>query len=232
MMAVSEKRVAATIAIIEDDPSMLELESYHLQKAGYRVLEFSSTMHVEEALEEIDLLIVDRKLPGVEGSDFVRYLRQKGVDTPVIFVSSKQRDEEIEEGFVSGGDDYLRKPFNIQEFVFRVDAMIRRTSHTKAKAGGNIEYRDIVIDIDARKLYIEHREVTLTKLEFDLLLFMVQNRQKVLDRELLLRHVWRGDQSVQKRTINVTLNRLKKKIDPTGEKVYFVPIHGIGYKLL
>jgi len=229
MMAVSGKRVSATIAIIEDDSSMLELESYHLQKAGYHVLEFSSTMHVEEALEEIDLLIVDRKLPGVEGSDFVRYLREKGVDTPVIFVSSKQRDEEIEAGFVSGGDDYLRKPFNIQEFVFRVDAMIRRT---KGKVGGNVAYRDMVIDVDARKVYIENEEVILTKLEFDLLHFMVQNRQKVLDRELLLHHVWKDDRTVQKRTINVTLNRLKKKIDPTGEKVYFVPIHGIGYKLL
>ncbi len=201
----------ATILIIEDDEDMLELETFHLQKEGYKVIGFSSTQNVEEALkkEEVDLLLVDRMLPRIEGSEFLGYLRDKGVNIPVMFISAKNKDEDIEEGFLKGCDDYLRKPFNIKELLFRVRAILRRTSNLKLD---RIQARDIVLDFNTRKAYVEEREVALTRLEFELLSLFIKNKNRVLDREYLLEHIWKDHSDTQKRTVNVTINRLKKKL--------------------
>ncbi len=222
-------KTIATIIVIEDDNELLELEKFHLEKEGFKVLGFNSTKNVESTLEqEIDLMIVDRKLPGIEGSDFIRYIRDKGVQIPVIFVSAKAKDNEIEEGFLSGGDDYLRKPFNTNELIFRVKAILKRTNALQHK---RLTHRDIIMDLNSRKTYVQENEVILTKLEFNLLSFFIKNKHKILERDYLLRYVWNDNELKQKRTVNVTINRLKKKIDPENNKEYINPIHGIGYKL-
>ena len=220
----------ATILIIEDDEEILELETYHLEKEGYKVLAFHSTKNVEQLLENdsIDLMLIDRKLPGIEGADFVRYIRDKGFEIPIMFVSGKSKDSDVVEGYRSGCDDYLRKPFDIQEFLCRIKAILRRTNIAQAEY---LSYRDIKMDLSQRKVYINEEEISLTKLEFNLLKFFIEHQNRILDREYLLRHVWGEDALKQKRTVNVTLNRLKKKIDPNGIKEYITAIHGIGYKL-
>ncbi len=220
----------ATILIIEDDAEILELETYHLEKEGYEVLAFNSTKNVEQLLrdESIDLMLIDRKLPGIEGADFVRYIRDKGIEVPIMFVSGKSKDSDIIEGYMSGCDDYLRKPFHIQEFLCRIKAILRRTSASEL---AYLQYRDIYMDLTQRKVYIDDDEIPLTKLEFNLLKFFIEHQNRILEREYLLRHVWGEDALKQKRTVNVTLNRLKKKIDPNGTKEYITAIHGIGYKL-
>lgn len=219
----------ATILIIEDNEDLLELETFHLQKEGYKVIGVTSTKEVESTLEQenIDLMLVDRTLPRVEGSEFVRYLRDKGVTTPVMFVSAKDKDDEIEEGFICGGDDYLRKPFNINELLYRVKAILRRTSSIEHE---RLTARDIVMDFNTRTTYIENDEVALTKLEFELLSLFIQNKNRALEREYLLQKLWNDNEGTQKRTVNVTINRLKKKIDPLDTKEYIIPVRGIGYK--
>ncbi len=219
----------ATILIVEDDSELLELETYHLEKEGFKVLGFSSTKGVEKSLDGVDLMVIDRKLPDIDGCDYVRYLRDRGIYIPVIFVSAKVSDAEIEEGFLSGGDDYLRKPYNIKELIFRIKAIINRTNrmHTCQR----LTFRDIMIDVDNRKCYISNKDINLTKLEFNLLSFFIEHKNKILERDYLLRQVWGDEELKQKRTVNVTINRLKKKIDPTNEKGYIEAIHGIGYKL-
>jgi len=219
----------ATILIIEDNEDLLELEEFQLHKEGYKVIGVTSTKEVESILEQenIDLMLVDRTLPRVEGSEFVSYLRDKGVTTPVMFVSAKDKDDEIEEGFVRGGDDYLRKPFNIKELLYRVKAILRRTSSIEYE---RLTARDIVMDFNIRKTYIENKEVDLTKLEFELLSLFMKNKNRALNREYLLQNIWNDNEATQKRTVNVTINRLKKKIDPQDDKEYIVPVRGIGYK--
>ena len=225
----SDLKPIATIIIIEDDNELRELEQFHLEKEGYKILTFNSTKNVEKTLDQdIDLMIVDRKLPGIEGSDFIRYIRDKGIQIPVVFVSAKAKDSEIEEGFLSGGDDYLRKPFNTNELIFRVKAILKRTHSPQHE---RLSHRDIIIDINERKTFIQESEISLTKLEFNLLSFFIKNKNRILERDYLLRYVWNDDTLKQKRTVNVTINRLKKKIDPDNVKEYISPIHGIGYKL-
>lgn len=222
--------MSAHIVIIEDEEDLLELSEYRLSKEGYEVTGFLSTKHVEELLleEDVDLLIVDRNLPGVEGSDFIQNLRDVGYQIPVIFVSAKNQDSEIEEGFLRGGDDYLTKPFNMNELVLRVKSILRRT---KKSDEGKLIYKDIVMDLDERRAYVDGKETNLSKLEFELLSYFIQNKNIVLNRDQLLEEVWKDEEFKQEKTVNVTINRLKKKIDPNKEKEYIEPIRGIGYKL-
>ncbi len=222
--------MSAHIILIEDEEDLLELCEYRLQKEGYRVTGFLSTKYVEELLleEDVDILIVDRNLPGIEGSEFIQKLRDKGYKIPVIFVSAKDQDHEIEQGFLRGGDDYLTKPFNMNELIFRVKSMLRRT---KVSEAGKLIYKDIILDLDERRIYIENEEVTLSKLEFELLSYFIRNKNIVLNRNQILEEVWKDEEFKQTKTVNVTINRLKKKIDPDRNKEYIQPVRGVGYKL-
>ncbi len=221
----------ALILIVEDEQDILELMEYHLSKEGFETIGFMNTKHVLTALEEeqIDLILMDRNLPGAEGSEFVESLRKRGIQTPVIFVSAKHKDEEIEQGFERGGDDYIAKPFSMKELVLRVKAVLRRTK--KLSSGGDITYRDIILNLAARTVLIEGKSVELTKLEFDLLHALIINENVVLDRDYLLEHVWGGDEVYQDRTVNVAINRLKEKIDPEKTKDYIKTVRGVGYTL-
>jgi DNA-binding response OmpR family regulator len=226
------KKESIEIVIIEDEEDILELVEYHLQKKGYETMGFLSTKNVESFLEEeqSSLMIVDRNLPGVEGSEFVEKLREKGCNIPVIFLTAKDRDEDLEEGFKRGGDDYITKPFRPKELVLRVEALLRRSG---VSSNSKVKYRDLTLNISTRTLTIDKKSIELTKLEFRLLHTFVKNPNTILDRDFLRDEVW-GDNSLtfNDKTINVTLNRLKKKIDSAGEKDYFVPVWGVGYKLV
>ncbi len=220
------------IVIIEDDEDILELIEYYLQKEGYSVTGFLSTQNVERFIEEESpsLMIVDRNLPGVEGSDFVKYLREIGYNIPVIFLTAKDSDSDLEEGFLKGGDDYMTKPFNPKELTLRVKALLKRSGNLNTSQ--KIKYKDMLLDITNHTLSIENQHIELTNLEFKLLYTFVKNPHQPLDRDFLRDEVW-GDDSLEfnDKTINVAMNRLKKKIDPNGEKEYIVPVWGVGYKL-
>ncbi|MFT7879310.1 MAG: response regulator transcription factor [Sulfurimonas sp.] len=221
------------IVIIEDEEDILELIEYHLQKEGYETTGFLSTENVEQFLEEEypSLMIVDRNLPGVEGSDFVSYIREIGYDIPVIFLTAKDQESQLEEGYESGGDDYMTKPFSTKELLLRVKALLKRSGALASQ--DRIKYRDIVLDPVKKSALIDGEAVSLTLREFNLLLTFVKNVDKPLTRDFLREEAWgsEGD-GVNDNAVNVAINRLKKKIDPTGKKAYFVPVWGVGYKLV
>ncbi len=221
----------ALILIVEDEKDILELMEYHLSKEGFETIGFLNTKHVAEALEEekVDLILMDRNLPGVEGSEFIASLRRNGMNTPVIFVSAKNEESDVEEGFERGGDDYITKPFSMKELTLRVKAVLRRTKKTPPEGG--VQYRDITLNLAARTVLIGEESVELTKLEFDLLYALINNQNVVLDRDYLLEHVWGGDEVYQDRTVNVAINRLKEKIDPDKTKEYIKTVRGVGYTL-
>ncbi|MEN8146571.1 MAG: response regulator transcription factor [Campylobacterota bacterium] len=223
--------MSAFIVIVEDEEDILELIEYNLEKEGFDTIGFTSTKNVAQLLEEeaVDLLIMDRNLPGVEGSEFVAQMRDIGVETPVIYLSAKNKESDIEEGFERGGDDYITKPFNMKELVLRIKAVLKRTK--KDKTEGKVVYRDITLDLGSRELFIEGGNIELTKLEFDLLYTLISNQNIVLDRDYLLEHVWGGDAIYQDRTVNVAINRLKEKIDPDKSKEYIKTVRGVGYTL-
>lgn len=221
----------AMIVIVEDEEDILELLEYNLQKEGYETVGFLNTKTVAQFLEEeeVDLLLMDRNLPGIEGSEFVQEIRKSGIQTPVIYLSAKNKESDIEEGFDRGADDYITKPFSPKEVAMRVKAVLKRT-----KIGfnqENISYRDIEMNPQTRSVKAGTLHVELSKLEFDLLLTLIKNQNVVLDRDFLLGNVWGGDEVYQDKTVNVAINRLKDKIDPNKDKEYIKTVRGVGYTL-
>ena len=219
------------IVIIEDEEDILELLEYHLNKEGYAVSGFLSTQNVEQFLEEEtpSLMLVDRNLPGLEGSQFVSYLRQKGYDIPVIFLTAKDKESELEEGFDAGGDDYITKPFSHKELVLRVKALLRRSGALTQKK--RLKYKELVVDYDNKNLLVNNKLVSITPLEFNLIKTFLENIDKPLARDFLRDKVWGIEaQNVNDNAINVAINRLKNKIDPNNEQNYFSPVWGVGYK--
>ena len=221
----------ALILIVEDEEDILELMEFNLNKEGFETMGFLNTKRVAEVLaqEKVDLILMDRNLPGTEGSEFIATLRKQGINTPVIFISAKDKDQDIEQGFERGGDDYLTKPFSMKELILRVKAILRRTQ--KVSNEGSVTYRDITINPASRTVIIENNSIELTKLEFDLLYELINNQNIVLDRNYLLDTVWGSDDVYQDRTVNVAINRLKDKIDPDKSKDYLKTVRGIGYTL-
>ncbi len=217
----------AKIVVIEDEADLLELLEYHLSKE-YEVVGFLSTKKVKEFLEEegADLLIIDRNLPGVEGSEFVKELREEGCDIPVIFLTAKDSEKDIEEGFLRGGDDYITKPFSFNELLLRIKAILRRT---KPEMQDKIVYKEITLYPATHRVLVEDREVHLSNLEFNLLLTFIKHKNQVLTRDFLLQEVWQDMK--QERSVNVAVKRLKEKIDPDKRFGFIASVRGVGYKL-
>ena len=219
------------IVVIEDEEDILELIEYHLTKEGYTVTGFLSTENVEQFLEEEtpSLMLVDRNLPGMEGSEFVAYLRGIGYDIPVIFLTAKDNESDLEEGFEAGADDYMCKPFSPKELTLRVKALLKRSGALQKQ--DRMKHKALTIDLNKKDLYVDGTSVALTNLEFNLLHTFMKHTDKALTRDFLRDEVWGVEgQSVNDNAVNVAINRLKNKIDPQNEKCYFEPVWGVGYK--
>jgi len=216
-----------TILVVEDEQDLLDLLDYTLSSEGYDIIACLNTAHVENILKEekVSLILMDRNLPNIEGSLYVRSLREKGYDTPVIYLSAKDKDEDILEGFERGGDDYISKPFNLNVLKARLKAVIKRSSKEREQ----LQVRDIYYQASNKKFCIEGLEVKLTHLEHDLLLELISNQNILLSRDTLLMNVWKDYNEVKPKTVNVAIKRLKEKIDPKGEKHYITSVRGEGY---
>lgn len=216
------------ILIIEDEEDILELLEYTLQKEGYETIGFLSiTKNLNKVLEQenIDLILIDRNLPVIEGTTFISQIKQVGYQIPVIYVTAKDKDEDILEGFEAFADDYITKPFNIKELIARVKAVLKRSS----KSSDIIKIKDITYNFLNKKFFIDNKECDLTQLEHNLFLEFIQNKDILLSREHLLEKVWEDSLDKQEKTVNVAIKRLKAKIDPTGTKNYIKSIRGEGY---
>lgn len=217
----------STILVVEDEEDLLDLIEYTLSKDDYEVIGCIDTSNVLNILDEedIDLIIMDRNLPGTEGSVFIQSIRDIGYTQPVIYVTAKDSDNDVLEGFERGADDYITKPFNIDVLKARVKAIIKRSSNDAEV----MKVRDIVYQSKNKKFYIDNKEINLTHLEHDLLLKFLKNTDILLSRDTLLEDVWKDNSDVKEKTVNVAIKRLKEKIDPSGEKEYIKPVRGEGY---
>lgn len=222
------------IVIVDDDNDILELLEYNLSNAGYDVMGFVDTKNIRQLLteEKIDLIIMDRNLPDIEGSLYVEMLRSKNIKIPVIFLSAKNSPQELREGFVRGADDYITKPFDLEELILRVKAVLSRYKQGEIDQKGLVQYRDLELDLDRNCVKISGLgEIALTKLESSLLRVMIYNKGKVLDREFLIKQIWKDTEHIHQKTVNVAMKRLKEKIDPSHQKEYVKTVRGVGYLL-
>ncbi len=216
-----------TILVVEDEQDILDLIEYALSKDGYDIICCSDTSNVKAILDEeaVDLILMDRNLPNIEGSVFIQSIRNDGYCNPVIYLTAKDKDEDILEGFQRGADDYITKPFNLNVLKARVKAVIKRAK----KEMDIIKIRDIIYNSNKKKFSIDNKEIELTHLEHDLLLEFFKNKDILLSRDILLENVWEDYINVKQKTVNVAIKRLKEKIDPTGEKKYIKSVRSQGY---
>lgn len=216
------------ILIVEDEEDILELLEYTLQKEGFETIGF---LNIDKTLkkvleeEDISLILMDRNLPGSEGTTFINQIKKEGYNNPVIYVTAKDKDEDILDGFDAHADDYITKPFNLKELTARVKAVIKRTS----KQVDILKIKDIIYKSSNKKFYIENKEIELTHLEHDLFLEFIKNKDILMSREHLLNTVWEDSLDKKIKTVNVAIKRLKAKIDPDSSKEYIKSVRGEGY---
>jgi DNA-binding response OmpR family regulator len=217
-----------TILLVEDEEDILELLEYTLQKEQFDTIGF---LKINQALEnilqeeQIDLIIMDRNLPGMDGVSFIESIKKKGINIPVIYVTAKDKEEDILRGFDAHADDYITKPFNLKELVARIKAVLKRTQ----KRVDILKVKDITYKSSNKTFYIQNQAIELTHLEHDLFLEFIKNKDILLSREHLLQTVWEDSYDKKLKTVNVAIKRLKSKIDPYGEKEYIKSVRGEGY---
>jgi DNA-binding response OmpR family regulator len=219
------------ILIVDDEESIVKGIKYTLELDGFSV---DTAYDGEEALKKLsmniyNLIILDIMLPNIDGLTLLRMIREKSA-IPVIMLTAKCEDEDKVVGFEFGADDYLTKPFNILELRARIKALLRRTYSLVPSKGEIINSGDLKIDVAQRKVTVNDKPVDLTSKEFDILLRLVTNPDKVYNRENLMEIIWGYDYYGDSRTVDVHVRRLREKIekDP-GEPQYILTKWGVGY---
>lgn len=213
--------------LIEDDRDLNELLCLRFRALGYEVFEFYDTQGVRELLDEcdIDILVVDRNLPfGKDGIDFIASLRKRGYNEPVVFLTAKVLQKDILQGFETGCDDYIAKPFDFDELVLRLKALVKRARRQSER----LAFKDFLLDLDNRTCFFKGSQIQLSSLEFELLRCFFENKNVLLSREFLAERVW-GDASTNDKSINIALTRLRAKFPAL--KAHIQSVRGVGYKL-
>ena len=223
------------ILIIEDEIAIAEPEKDYLELSGFEVeVETQGDVGLLRALkEEFDLIILDLMLPGVDGFEICRKIRETK-NTPIIIVSAKKDDIDKIRGLGMGADDYMTKPFSPSEMVARVKAHLARYErliNIGVPTNDIIEIRGIKIDKTARRVWIHGEEKSFTSKEFDLLTFLAQNPNHVYTKEELFREIWEMESIGDIATVTVHIKKIREKIEyDTSKPQYIETIWGVGYR--
>ena len=212
------------ILIVEDEEAIANLIRMNLVKAGYQCETASDGEEAANAIQErtFDLILLDIMLPKLNGYEVLEYA--KTVDTPVIFLTAMGETQQKVKGLKLGAEDYIAKPFEIPELLARVETVLRRYKKTERK----LRFLDIEIDTDSRVVTQNGHTVDLTTKEYELLLLFLRNRNRVLYRETIYENVWGGEYSGTGRTVDLHVQRLKKKL---GLEEHIAAIYKVGYRL-
>ncbi|WP_432363020.1 response regulator [Sporosarcina sp. UB5] len=217
------------ILVVDDDPNILELLNIHLSKAGYEVIKAANGAQALEKLKEHypDLAVVDVMMPGMDGFELTQKIRAEA-EIPVLLLTAKGELEDKEKGFLAGSDDYVVKPFEPRELLFRINAILRR--YDKAM--------DLLIQAGALTINRQSYEVSIGKKvlllplkEFELLSVLASKPNQVFDRDFLIERVWGFDYEGDEQTLNVHIKRLRDKLEGLPEEIYITTVRGVGYKL-
>ena len=233
--------MADKILVVEDELSLQETLAYNLKKQGYEVEAVGDGLAALDKARQAhpDLIVLDLMLPGMDGFEVCRILRQE-MTTPVLMLTA--RDDEIDRvvGLEVGADDYMTKPFSMRELMARVKAMLRRVrlvreeinlAATSPAAGQPLTFDDLIIDVTRREVRAQDHVLALKPKEFELLHFLAQHRGKVLTREFILERVWGWEYIGDSRTVDVHVRWLREKIEPNpAQPKRIVTVRGAGYR--
>ena len=220
------------ILLVEDEPGLvmtltdrLASENYQTETAGD-----VQTGLARATSEHFDLILLDVMLPGGNGFDLCRDLRQQGIKTPIIMLTARGQVIDKVLGLKIGADDYVTKPFEMMELLARIEVQLRRKSGAPFKAE-NYQFGDVRVDFRRAEAYRGNEQVELSAKEFKLLRYLIEHRGAALSRDELLNEVWGYDAAVTTRTVDVHVAGLRQKLEPNQRHPQFIlTIHGVGYK--
>ena len=221
------------ILVVEDEPSIAEVVSLYLRRAGYSV---NIARDGQSGLDQLevgipDLIILDVMLPKIDGLSVMRWIRNQS-DVPIILLTARREEADRIAGLEMGADDYVVKPFSPQELVSRVRAVMRRThSSPEVKADPEISFDDFSVNPSTRLVTVQGTEIALTAKEFDMLWYLARHPRQVFTRDQLLEQIWGLSEYIDPSTVTVHIRRLREKIekDPSKPK-HIQTVWGVGYK--
>ncbi|MBH0346297.1 MULTISPECIES: response regulator transcription factor [Bacillus] len=217
------------ILIIEDEENLADFLELELKYEGYKVdIQFDGRKGLEAALEtNYDLILLDLMLPGLNGIEVCRRLRATK-NTPIIMLTARDSIMDRVTGLDSGADDYLPKPFAIEELLARMRVIFRREEHIENKHS-SLTFKDLQLQIESRTITKGNEEIELTNKEFELLLMFMKNINRVLTRDVLLNQVWGYDAMVETNIVDVYVRYLRNKLHSVDKEEYIQTVRGAGY---
>ena len=217
--------------VVDDEVSLSDMVSTALRFAGYEV---ATELNGYDALRAIrseppDVIVLDVNLPDVDGFDVCRRIRRDGVDAPVIFLTARDQPDDLRAGFQGGGDDYLTKPFSLEELSLRIEALVRRNKRD-TEVGHRLTVGDVTLDEDSHQVFVAEVEVELSPTEFRLLRYLMLNRGRVLSKLQILDFVWEYDFDGNVSVVETYVSYLRKKLGPAVAGS-IKTVRGVGYMM-
>jgi two-component system, OmpR family, response regulator len=218
------------VLIVDDEPNIRDLLATSLRFAGYEIQTAANGAGAVAAVTESepDIILLDVMLPDMNGFSVTKKLRSSGVQAPILFLTARDDVEDKITGLTVGGDDYLTKPFSLDEVVARIQAILRRTKTGEAESAV-IDAGAVVINQDAHEVTIEGKLVDLSPTEYKLLRFLVMNPDRVLTKAQILDHVWEYDFNGDMGIVESYVSYLRKKLDPISSRPLIQTKRGVGY---
>lgn len=222
---------AERLLLVDDDDNLRSMLDAALSHHGFEVTALASGREALATMPTLapDLVVLDVMMPDLDGFEVCRRLRAEGSKVPVLFLTAKDATEDKVRGLTLGGDDYLVKPFSLEELVARVQALLRRSGMTRSD-GAVLECADLVLDEDAHRVTRAGTEVSLSPTEFNLLRYLLVNQGRVLSKAQILDHVWHYDFGGDGGIVETYIGYLRKKLDVTDMRLIHT-IRGVGYTL-
>jgi two-component system, OmpR family, response regulator len=220
------------VLVVDDESVLAEMVSMALRYEGWNIAtagDGSSAIATARA-QRPDVVVLDVMLPDMSGLDVLHKLREENPQLPVLLLTAKDAVEDRIAGLTAGGDDYVTKPFSIEEVVLRLRALLRRTGVTTVDSGAQLVVGDLVLDEDSHEVTRAGEPISLTSTEFELLRFMMRNSKRVLSKAQILDRVWRYDFGGRSNIVELYISYLRKKID-NGREPMIHTLRGAGYVL-
>ncbi len=222
----------AKLLVVDDEPNIVELLTASLRYAGFDV---RAAANGHEALQltrsfRPDLLVLDVMMPEMDGFDLVRRLRSEGTRTPVVFLTARDAAEDKVAGLTLGGDDYVTKPFSLEEVVARIRAVLRRTTDGPGAPAARLAFADLELDDESHEVWKAGALVALSPTEFKLLRYFMTNPGRVLSKAQILDHVWNYDFGGDANVVESYVSYLRRKVDTTDPRL-LQTLRGVGYVL-
>jgi two-component system OmpR family response regulator len=220
------------VLVVDDEATLSDLLSMALRYEGWEVRAAGDGLTALRTAREFkpDAVVLDIMLPDLDGLEVLRRLRADSPDVPVLFLTAKDAVEDRVAGLTAGGDDYVTKPFSLEELVARLRGLLRRAGMTAAKQGSELVVGDLALDEDSHEVRRGDDEVELTATEFELLRFLMRNPKRVLSKAQILDRVWHYDFGGQSNVVELYVSYLRKKID-AGRPPMIHTVRGAGYVL-